>query len=1610
MPNISYKQLNSYLKTLKKNNKSDDATFQLLLRQFEMLGSLIHDNHKLTTQDERQDIYGDIKEYIDAYDKAFGGIPKNVKFGKELDNINAIGDRLSKKLSALGNKPENAAQFKANTDDVVTNIGNNSKAMHDGVLLADIDRYTNNTYYAIQRAQQLAKEKKLDPQTAELMNQLNANLLAVTNNGVLSLEDKHAAARSISHIVVFYNDNLFEYASRSKINSAEPIAPLARDVGDLIAENKAAVENLRKVNPNGAENLERIVNQTSQALQDDLNAITAMASANKWADWEYRDQMYRREEEKKMEQEIQDQGLKNEEQLRFQQVVDSNPEYKEVPYLTNMIAILGIDENELPETMTYTSVTGKQITRNMREELRNLKRLAVEAATLSAERYDPENKENHLMSDADMENMFDKLTEFENAASRFVRPLKVNKTAEIIQATVDEAVNAVSQTTLALHQTRKYIENYGGDSISKDTKLFSLYELQGRMNPDAHAGFLRHVDEFKRRGAEIYNKSIGKDGKPYVTAANAYNTVKEPLRKLTEEILPGVFKHEAEMGGDTVNPVKPEQIKALYEGYKDVFLKANEFIHDYDAKLNSKKAKFADGEKEFYESMKAVSSRAAGKFLLLGYLSGEENSLADDIKRYNDTPEDKRSKVDNAAFYEYAMSCKEHLKNNTLLPQYLFEDHKAPRVGHILSMMNAKKDIDAADKLERNAAKITWNKGKRKLDGLKEYDLFKKQTGINDNIYQFATHMDHDNFMDVFNKSMRNLPPELEEIELTDADTNEKVKINVKDFMLKAVNEQILYRKDQQGNLKPADPSNNMNFYNTQDGENGFFVPFRKFKDLDPELSKFIKQLNRNLYNAGFCEDAQMTKVPKGYNEGHARSFAYELSYNKGAEGLLPVAKMEKKATLPLAGGKAKFDQISNIQIGEMEPNFNVTSKQSQHDDIYRPSFYTTTKNFRSSDFVGEIGGNARNDVVNNDFLKGKSEDEIKTFLEQRKKALEERMKKGTYKAFTSASVRDYNSFNKPEVLKNAADLQIMDYIMGVKKRVPDDIRIRFQIDSKKVNNKGNYYPEVQGIGGAFTDDMPFARELKDNNKLTNPEDMLVITERMESDLRRWAKGEFYPDEKEKFEKLPKESRDDFNFRVKAVLLQVDLSKDHDFKDIKDEQGKVVPGGFKFERGFIRVVTDEEFKNIHIDDLSIARNQAGFKNRDKVKPINIFDTVAAMPKACHEALKDKTNAQFLGSKSDIRGEDVSGSFLVDNTRSDEAFYKMELERALYRSRTLLTDANEMDKDRSQEYGWHKNIGGDSLEYMKVMESAAEIDDWATKLPILMQEEKKYLANRQAYAQQNRDLAEIIREERRARLEFSQQLAREKGLPVPTKLPPPSDDPNFYFSLQKKNEKLRHRIENYLTSRNKPSTEFGKMRQRRMVDIYNKLNRQMEEYAFYTGITTYPPRKCSIDNNFSVKFENVYEDRYTFETEGVKPSLAKKFVSEFKKVNKANEHNGEQYNITVSLKMAENPRYQQLCKKKLAHEQSPEKPALTAEEKEELKKLTFNKARDGKTGYTVEEIGKKETKYRDPNSKSGRSANPKFDTVFKKLRGIMIPKTPLEEQLNNQPKQTNVIGK
>ena len=78
----------------------------------------------------------------------------------------------------------------------------------------------------------------------------------------------------------------------------------------------------------------------------------------------------------------------------------------------------------------------------------------------------------------------------------------------------------------------------------------------------------------------------------------------------------------------------------------------------------------------------------------------------------------------------------------------------------------------------------------------------------------------------------------------------------------------------------------------------------------------------------------------------------------------------------------------------------------------------------------------------------------------------------------------------------------MLDYLWGIPTRNTDDMRMEFQMGK---DFKGDPKPKLSGIGGAMDNIKPFmihADDIEGSKKLTNPENMLIITGQMASNVR----------------------------------------------------------------------------------------------------------------------------------------------------------------------------------------------------------------------------------------------------------------------------------------------------------------------------------------------------------------------------------------------------------------------------------------------------------------------------------------------------------------------------
>lgn len=1125
----------------------------------------------------------------------------------------------------------------------------------------------------------------------------------------------------------------------------------------------------------------------------------------------------------------------------------------------------------------------------------------------------------------------------------------------------------------------KYITEYANDDEMAKLPVFSMYEMQGMVPPDMDGNFIHYTHDMTNALNTVEQRMNGNEAnrnekKQLKSTIDNYNAkVKEPLRKLVEETLPAQFtlKNANVNENDVMKTVTAEDVKELYSAYDALYQGIESFKADY-----SKVKNHTAEEKELFDMMQGVYEKVDNKRKLLGYLADEKgNSLNADIDAFNKLPDEQRKNNEKAKLFAYAMGCKEHLRLGTLLPQYLLDDHNAPRVGNMLSMMNKKKDIDAANEVVEKASKIEWENGKRSLDSIKDIDLYKKQIGSGHHVYQFATNNDHENFKKVFETTLKTMPESLKNIEAENKN-GQKVNINL-ETVLREQLDKFLFKKGKNGEKVPADLTHTFCWHNAllsnDDGFGGIKTNYNNFGEAEEEVNIFIERLNKNEYNAGFAYNGFDRKEPVGYNQGVALAFAAETA----PTGLVPDAKLLDKTTLPLAGGKTKPDQTADVTLVRVEPRYNKNPEFGEENPLFgNPPFYTTPANFRSCVYVGDLPQGLILELEPH-YYKGLSAQQMEQKTQQllanaEKKGLKVGEKYG--RSPLTSSVRDYAEFNKPKLISDTANLQVLDYLWGIPTRSTDNMRMEFQMGK---DLKGDPKPKLTGMGGAMDNVKPFmihADDIEGSKKLTNPENMLIITDQMASNVRRWTKKQFTTEEKMLFKKLPKQAQEDFDLRCNSIMLMLEKSKDHEFPDIKNSKGEIEKGGLVTEKGYLRVVSSKELEKINMDSLSLGRNAVSFRERDNVKPVNLFDTLATMPKACHEAMHDKYIAHWTDNKSPIKGDGISAeeAAIVDYSDYDKAFNLIEAERLTVKTPSLMHDVVKMNNDRKKEYGWHKYISGDSKEYTNVINSVAELTNKANYFKALVNLEYDFVKDPATVTQRYPQLAEEIKEARKQRLEFEKKLAKEKGMEPPRSLPPVDKDPLVFHQVQEARNKAREDIEKYLLTNDNYRSDFGKQRRRSMVELYNKINHQMEEHAYFTGDTTYVPKKCIMDpETLKIKFENYYPDRRTFEVQGVHQTLSKEYLNAENKVDAKDRKKLSDINTRKKLNALNNPEFVELSIKVSENR-------ATDEEKAKFDKFVAKSRRDTFEMFTESEIREVKSQYGDPNTKKGRKVKPTFE--------------------------------
>lgn len=369
-------------------------------------------------------------QYIEIYDSRFQSEPKNGRNNQDLDSLINLGNSINAKVNALVSKSKNENFTKA-LNDLSASVNANTQAVREGADNYDFEDYTKRSYKVLNRATQLVSEKKLDQATADLMTQLYGNLDIIKTNPAISTADKRGAARAISRIMNFYNDNLFDPKKRSELRSTEQLSSLSKNVNALITENKTALEAVRQKDPQAAQIISANIEKTNTDLFDDMRTLTTMVQANNWADWETRKIQMEQEaiqEHAEQEQQMREEhGFKTVEQQKLQEVVDRSPEqYKNVPFLNGVMDILGIDEKQFPEgEFEYPATNGNMVKRDLRKELATLKTNAINAVTQTANFFAPAHENSHYMTLDEIRQTNDVNYDLTRQCSRFVSSLKL---------------------------------------------------------------------------------------------------------------------------------------------------------------------------------------------------------------------------------------------------------------------------------------------------------------------------------------------------------------------------------------------------------------------------------------------------------------------------------------------------------------------------------------------------------------------------------------------------------------------------------------------------------------------------------------------------------------------------------------------------------------------------------------------------------------------------------------------------------------------------------------------------------------------------------------------------------------------------------------------------------------------------------------------------------------------------------------------------------------------------------------------------------------------------------------------------------------------------------
>ncbi len=1065
------------------------------------------------------------------------------------------------------------------------------------------------------------------------------------------------------------------------------------------------------------------------------------------------------------------------------------------------------------------------------------------------------------------------------------------------------------------------------------TRAFSLYELQGGMNPEIDNNALDAVAQFKEE-MDAYELSLNKLSTKEFRQMNPiraeYKTFAREIDNLYSKVVPDMLRLDP-TSYDFSQPVTKDKVREAMKEFEKATMAFIPLQVDFNNRKNKgQKPSITKEEEKMFATASQLYLRASQKWLAMNYLLDRTgNELMQDVERHNEQLDSLQKEIQavrenqklgdkklsdeqlakqkalthDAKFLAWAMQLEDLLVNKKLTPAAIFEEDPSIGRSQILGELRlTEQNIYDVQMRAFYIGSQRWGMGgRRDLGDVKEFQtsLHQRNEFGTHTVMQYATKKKK-MAKSIIDAALRNIPEKIKNQQFDivvgeKLENDKKIPQTQKMTVEEAIRFYYQKKVDQMPDKTDLALANDINNNGVYAYETSGFAKAFKTEDLKNNrvLSYFLCDLNRALLNAGCCTDTLdlnlNDNIPEGYNQAYAKVAAQAIindlamqrspekgkivieervdkDGNKPAANLLPETHLWEQTKFQF--GDARPDQAFDVVIASTEKNFaeQVPGDKSRE-------FYTTTKNFRSSSFVGFVPTSVtqapeyRNGMTAMELAQ--AEEDITQFLYDQHTGQNKKADPVT------SDVDDYVAYTDPTILANTADLQVMGYVLGIPKYRADQLRIGFKLDEK-----GNVY--VSNVLGAETDEYLFSDLAPNDPALVSPDNMLVMTKEMANKIIDWSQGRFDANDRavrEAFKRLPQKALVAFQNRlnVMAAMIQKSRLQQDQFEDVVEENRK--PGerpivGLHTKPGIIRFLDRRDFDQLKLDDLAIGRNSGDYRTRETKPPVNIFDAVADLPKQSHLALMDKWGAIWSGDKSKEFGHLPESNLGKSNYNRNvhEPLYErkyLESERKRFLSKTarMIGDLVRMDMNRKNESLFHLDSGKykDVLEAQEELQNALVMFDLdytissSQKRREMIQKHKAAIAEKDGYyarcaevREQNRKIAEQNKKIAEENKKIADKSKHKKEIPY---VPMPKRDrdldagiSNLRYSLDYRDMnrvweamlKFRKKLEIYLKARVNPSSEFGKMRYAAMLKMYNDINNRLADYIVNTGDTRVLP--------------------------------------------------------------------------------------------------------------------------------------------------------------------------